>query len=68
MLGSSTWEIGGKFQESGSNFAPQKSTMDWAEEILKTNKNLISNVELTPDELKDQAAAFDKFWMSYRKN
>lgn len=42
--------------------------MDLAEEILKTNKNLISNVELTPDELKDQAAAFDKFWMSYWKN
>ena len=42
--------------------------MEWADEILKNNKNLLSDVSLTPEELKDQAAAFEKFRKSYWKN
>ena len=57
MIGGGTrlTEIGGtQFQsETQSTYSPKRTAVDWAEEILKTNKNLISNVSLTPEELKD---------------
>jgi len=59
MIGGSTagWEIGGQFQsETQTTFqssSPKWTAVDWAEEVLKNNRNLIGNVELTPEELKD---------------
>ena len=41
--------------------APLKSQVERTEELLSTNKNLTGKVELTPEELKNQAQAFDKF-------
>ena len=39
-----------------------------ADRVLKENNNLIGNVVLTPDDIKDRTKAFEKFRKSYRKN
>ena len=74
-IGGSTAISSGYPEEEKSEYrqfrapAPKPTSVaDKADEILKANKNLLNDVKLTPEEMKNQAAAFDKFRRSYRKN